>query len=213
MNYRAWQLKTADAAGEQSLAAAGYGPLLARVLAARGVTTPGAAAQWLEEQAPLSDPFLLKDMERAVERIQTAVENGEPIVIFGDYDVDGVSATAILYECLTSLGAQVRCKLPSRDGGGYGITRDALEKLAAKGYTLVVTVDNGISAVEETAFARELGIDLVITDHHLPPETLPDAVAVVDPKRSDDSSPFKDLCGAGVAFKLCAALELSLIHI
>ena len=207
MNYRAWQLKTADAAGEQSLAAAGYGPLLARVLAARGVTTPGAAAQWLEEQAPLSDPFLLKDMERAVERIQTAVENGEPIVIFGDYDVDGVSATAILYECLTSLGAQVRCKLPSRDGGGYGITRDALEKLAAKGYTLVVTVDNGISAVEETAFARELGIDLVITDHHLPPETLPDAVAVVDPKRSDDSSPFKDLCGAGVAFKLCAALE------
>ena len=207
MNYRAWQLKTADAAGEQSLAAAGYGPLLARVLAARGVTTPGAAAQWLEEQAPLSDPFLLKDMERAVERIQTAVENGEPIVIFGDYDVDGVSATAILYECLTSLGAQVRCKLPSRDGGGYGITRDALEKLAAKGYTLVVTVDNGISAVEEAAFARELGIDLVITDHHLPPETLPDAVAVVDPKRSDDSSPFKDLCGAGVAFKLCAALE------
>ena len=207
MNYRAWQLKTADAAGEQSLAAAGYGPLLARVLAARGVTTPGAAAQWLEEQAPLSDPFLLKDMDQAVERIQTAVENGEPIVIFGDYDVDGVSATAILYECLTSLGAQVRCKLPSRDGGGYGITRDALEKLAAKGYTLVVTVDNGISAVEETAFARELGIDLVITDHHLPPETLPDAVAVVDPKRSDDSSPFKDLCGAGVAFKLCAALE------
>ncbi|MGN0651375.1 MAG: DHH family phosphoesterase, partial [Gemmiger sp.] len=206
MNYRAWQVKKADEAGEQALTA-GCGPLLARVLSARGINTPQAAAQCLDEQAPLSDPFLMKDMDRAAERIHAAIENDEPIVIFGDYDVDGVSATAILYECLTNLGAQVRCKLPSRSGGGYGITKEALDALAAKGYTLVVTVDNGISAVQEAAHAKELGVDLVITDHHLPPETLPDAVAVVDPKRLDDESPFKDLCGAGVAFKLCAALE------
>ncbi|OKZ79028.1 MAG: hypothetical protein BHV98_04940 [Clostridium sp. CAG:217_53_7] len=120
MNYRAWQLKNADTAGESALLAAGYGPLLARVLACRGIAQPQAAAALLEEEPPLSDPFLLKDMDKAVARIQQAIENGETIVIFGDYDVDGVSATAILYECLTNLGAQVRCKLPTREGGGYG---------------------------------------------------------------------------------------------
>ena len=118
MNYRAWQLKNADTAGESALLAAGYGPLLARVLACRGIAQPQAAAALLEEEPPLSDPFLLKDMDKAVARIQQAIENGETIVIFGDYDVDGVSATAILYECLTNLGAQVRCKLPTREGGG-----------------------------------------------------------------------------------------------
>lgn len=207
MNYRAWQLKKPDAAGESSLTASGYGPLLARVLSSRGIATPQAAAQWLEEEAPLSDPFLLKDMDKAAARILKAVEESEPIVIFGDYDVDGISATAILFECLTNLGAQVRCKLPTREGGGYGLNREVLQSLVERGYRLVVTVDNGISAVEEAAYARELGLDLVITDHHLPPETLPDAVAVVDPRRPDDESPFKELCGAGVAFKLCAALE------
>lgn len=164
-------------------------------------------AALLEEEPPLSDPFLLKDMDKAVARIQQAIENGETIVIFGDYDVDGVSATAILYECLTNLGAQVRCKLPTREGGGYGLNRETLQKLADKGYKLIVTVDNGISAIEEADLAAELGIELVITDHHLPAQQLPKAVAVVDPKREDDTSPFKDLCGAGVAFKLCAALE------
>ena len=146
-------------------------------------------------------------LAKAVARIQQAIENGETIVIFGDYDVDGVSATAILYECLTNLGAQVRCKLPTREGGGYGLNRETLQKLADKGYKLIVTVDNGISAIEEADLAAELGIELVITDHHLPAQQLPKAVAVVDPKREDDTSPFKDLCGAGVAFKLCAALE------
>ena len=207
MNYRAWQLKNADTAGENALLAAGYGPLLARVLACRGIAQPQAAAALLEEEPPLSDPFLLKDMDKAVARIQQAIENGETIVIFGDYDVDGVSATAILYECLTNLGAQVRCKLPTREGGGYGLNRETLQKLADKGYKLIVTVDNGISAIEEADLAAELGIELVITDHHLPAQQLPKAVAVVDPKREDDTSPFKDLCGAGVAFKLCAALE------
>ena len=206
MNYPAWQIKQPGSGGEQALAGAGYGVLLRRVLAARGCTDAAAARALLEPGGTLSDPFLLRDMDKAVARILQAVEGEEPIVIYGDYDVDGICATAILYECLTSLGAHVRCKLPTR-GGGYGLTRPALEALAQKGFTLVVTVDNGISALEEAACAQELGLDLVITDHHLPGETLPQAVAVVDPKRPDDESPFKELCGAGVAFKLCAALE------
>ena len=206
MNYPAWQLKKGDPAAEKALAGAGCGVLLRRVLAARGCTDPAAAQALLGQGEPLSDPFLLTDMDKAVVRIQEAIENEELMVIYGDYDVDGISATAILYECLTSQGAHVRCKLPTR-GSGYGLTRAALESLASKGFKLVVTVDNGISAVEEAACAKELGLDLIITDHHLPGDTLPDAIAVVDPKRPDDESPFKDLCGAGVAFKLCAALE------
>ena len=206
MNYPAWQLKKADPAAETSLAGAGCGVLLRRVLAARGCTDPAAAQALLGQGEPLSDPFLLTDMDKAVVRIQEAIEKEELMVIYGDYDVDGISATAILYECLTSQGAHVRCKLPTR-GSGYGLTRAALESLASKGFKLVVTVDNGISAVEEAACAKELGLDLIITDHHLPGDTLPDAIAVVDPKRPDDESPFKDLCGAGVAFKLCAALD------
>ena len=207
MNYRAWQLNQAAEQDAEALRAEGFGVLLSRVLAARGIHTPEAARHLLDGRDELSDPFLLKDMDKAVERIQRAVEEGEPIVIFGDYDVDGVSATAILFECLSNQGAQVRCKLPSREGGGYGLNADILKSLADKGYTLVVTVDNGIAAVEEARCAKELGIDLVITDHHLPGEELPEAVAVVDPNRADDESPFKHLCGAGVAFKLCAALE------
>ena len=206
MHYPAWQIKQPGPGSEQALAAAGYGVLLRRVLAARGCTDAETARALLEPAATLSDPFLLRDMDKAVARIRQAVEEEEPVVIYGDYDVDGICATAILYECLTSLGAHVRCKLPTR-GGGYGLTRPALESLAQKGFTLVVTVDNGISALEEAACAQELGLDLVITDHHLPGEALPQAVAVVDPKRPDDESPFKELCGAGVAFKLCAALE------
>lgn len=207
MSYPVWRRRTAAPGTEQALRDAGYEPLLARVLAARGCASPADAERLLGQGEPLSDPYLLKDMDKAVARIRRAIEDAEPIVIFGDYDVDGICATAILYEQLTSLGAQVRCKLPSRDGGGYGISREVLESLAAKGYTLVVTVDNGISAVDEAEYAKELGIDLVITDHHLPPDPLPAAAAVVDPNRADDESPFKGLCGAGVAFKLCAALD------
>ena len=201
MKYPAWQIKAPAPEGEQQLAAAGCGVLLRRVLAARGGTDAAAARQLLDPAGEFSDPFLLRDMDKAVQRIRQAIESEEQMVIYGDYDVDGISATAILYECLSSLGAHVRCKLPTR-GTGYGLTRPALEVLAQKGFTLVVTVDNGISALEEAACARELGLDLVITDHHLPGPHLPEAVAVVDPKRADDESPFKDLCGAGVAFKI-----------
>lgn len=181
--------------------------LLAGILAARGVTDPTEALMLLAGEEELSDPMMLTDMDKACQRIMDAIDNEETIVVFGDYDVDGVTATALLYQHLKGMGANVKCMLPSREGDGYGLSKNAIQSIHDKGYQLIVTVDNGISAVEEAAFAASLGIDLVITDHHLPPETLPQAVAVVDPRRKDDHSPFKGLCGAGVAFKLCAALD------
>ncbi len=181
--------------------------LLAGLLAARGFTQPEEALSFLAGEDTISDPMLMKDMDKACARIHKALETGETIVIYGDYDVDGVTATSLLYEQLKGLGGNVKCMLPSREGDGYGLSRRAIDRIHEKGYTLIVTVDNGISAVEEAAYAASLGIDLVITDHHLPPSILPTAVAVVDPRQKDDHSPFKDLCGAGVAFKLCAALE------
>ena len=181
--------------------------LLAGILAARGITDPADALTLLAGEEELSDPALLTDMEKACQRIWQAIDNGETIVVFGDYDVDGVTATALLYQHLKGMGANVKCMLPSREGDGYGLSKNAIQSMHNKGCTLIVTVDNGISAVEEADFAASLGMDLIITDHHLPPETLPKAVAVVDPRREDDHSPFKGLCGAGVAFKLCAALD------
>ena len=181
--------------------------LLAGILAARGITDPAEALTLLAGEEELSDPALLTDMDAACQRIWQAIDNGETIAVFGDYDVDGVTATALLYQHLKGMGATVKCMLPSREGDGYGLSKYAIQSMHNKGCTLIVTVDNGISAVEEADFAASLGMDLIITDHHLPPETLPKAVAVVDPRREDDHSPFKGLCGAGVAFKLCAALD------
>ena len=181
--------------------------LLAGILAARGITDPAEALTLLAGEEELSDPALLTDMDAACQRIWQAIDNSETIAVFGDYDVDGVTATALLYQHLKGMGATVKCMLPSREGDGYGLSKNAIQSMHNKGCTLIVTVDNGISAVEEADFAASLGMDLIITDHHLPPETLPKAVAVVDPRREDDHSPFKGLCGAGVAFKLCAALD------
>lgn len=181
--------------------------LLAGILVARGITDPTEALTLLAGEEELTDPSLLADMDAACQRIWKAIDNGETIAVFGDYDVDGVTATALLYQHLKGMGAAVKCMLPSREGDGYGLSKNAIQSMHNKGCSLIVTVDNGISAVEEAEFAALLGMDLIITDHHLPPETLPKAVAVVDPRREDDHSPFKGLCGAGVAFKLCAALD------
>ena len=181
--------------------------LLAGILAARGITDPTDALTLLAGEEELSDPMLLADMDKACTRILRAIDEGETIVVFGDYDVDGVTATALLYQHLKGMGATVKCMLPSREGDGYGLSKNAIQSIHEKGYQLIVTVDNGIAAIDEATFAASLGIDLIVTDHHLPHETLPKAVAVVDPRRADDHSPFKGLCGAGVAFKLCAALD------
>ena len=163
--------------------------LLAGILAARGITDPAEALTLLAGEEELSDPMLLTDMDKACERILRAIDEGETIVVFGDYDVDGVTATALLYQHLKGMGAAVKCMLPSREGDGYGLSKNAIQSIYDKGCRLIVTVDNGISAVEEAAFAASLGIDLIITDHHLPHDTLPQAVAIVDPRRADDHSP------------------------
>ncbi|MEE0060581.1 MAG: single-stranded-DNA-specific exonuclease RecJ, partial [Acutalibacteraceae bacterium] len=155
----------------------------------------------------LDDPFLLIDMDKATNRIFKALNNNERICIYGDYDADGVTSTALLYDYLSSLGADVAYYIPSREAEGYGMNNEAIDKIAKAEAKLIITVDNGVSAVNEIAYASSLGIDTVVTDHHTPPEVLPNAVAVVNPHRADCPSEFKLLSGVGVAFKLIMALE------
>ncbi len=208
MVYRKWQIPEAQPQQVQALSRElGLAPLAAQVLVSRGYAQPQQAAALLDEGEALSDPMLMKDMELLVERVWRAVTNGEKIVIYGDYDVDGVTATALMLSYLEDVGANVFYKLPSREGDGYGLSRDVIDLLVRKKVQLVLTVDNGISAVEEAAYAAEQGLDLIVTDHHLPPPVLPQALAVVDPLRADDESPAKNLSGVGVAFKVICALE------
>lgn len=154
----------------------------------------------------ISSPFELIDMERAVERINNAVDMQQKIIVYGDYDADGVTATVILCSYLEAIGANVSYYIPLREQEGYGLNKNAIQKLKDGGCELIITVDNGVAAVKEIAFAQSLGIDVVVTDHHMPQETLPDCI-VVDPHRKDCLSKFKDICGAFVAFKLVAALD------
>ena len=183
-------------------------PLLAMMLDIRGITKEEDVINFLQENKDFSDPFLMKDMDKAVERITTAVENGEKICVYGDYDADGVTSTSLLYSYLRdSLGADVMFYIPTRTGEGYGMNKSAVDKIHSLGVTLIITVDNGISAREEIDYANTLGIDTVITDHHMPSGAIPKAVAVVNAHQKDDKSPFKDFSGVGVAFKLVMAIE------
>ena len=183
-------------------------PLLAMMLDIRGITKEEDVINFLQENKDFSDPFLMKDMDKAVERITTAVENGEKICVYGDYDADGVTSTSLLYSYLRdSLGADVMFYIPTRTGEGYGMNKGALDKIHSQGVTLIITVDNGISAREEIDYGNTLGIDTVITDHHMPSGAIPKAVAVVNAHQKDDKSPFKDFSGVGVAFKLVMAIE------
>ena len=179
--------------------------LCAEVLVSGGIDDLSKAQAFFEEEE-LSSPFLLKDMARAVEIINAAVEEEKQICIYGDYDCDGVTATVMLYLYLESIGGIVHYYIPEREEG-YGMNKEAVRKLAQEGIQLIITVDNGISAAEEAELIKELGMELVITDHHQPPEPLPKALAVVNPHRRDCPSPFKELCGAGVVLKLIAAMD------
>ena len=208
MFYRPWQTVRPDPARSAALSAAlGMPRLVCDVMCARGLDTPEAARAMCGGGDALSDPMLLSGMEAAVARIHRAIDDGERIAVFGDYDVDGVTATALLYTYLDSAGADVYYKLPSRDDDGYGLSETAVDLMAAKGVSLIVTVDNGVSANAAIAHAKEQGVDVVVTDHHLPPQTLPEAAAIVNPQLPGDESPCKTLSGAGVAFKLAAALD------
>ncbi|MDE7262780.1 MAG: single-stranded-DNA-specific exonuclease RecJ [Oscillospiraceae bacterium] len=207
MKYARWMGGDYDEAVAGELCAAGYPRLLSAVLASRDVRTPEEAALFLERERNLShSPFLMKDMDKAVERIRRGLENRERMAVFGDYDVDGITSTVLLVDYLQRCGADCLKYIPRRIEDGYGLGKDALRSLRDKGVTLVITVDCGITGVEEARYAREIGLDLVITDHHECKDVLPAAEAVVDPKRPDCPYPFKHLAGVGVALKLVLAL-------
>ena len=186
---------------------AGIDAFLALLLTVRDVRDADEAREFLYGTDEAVDPFTFMDMDLATARITRALEDDEPIAIFGDYDADGITATVLLYTYLRDRGANVRYLLPQRDGEGYGLHRETVERLAADGIKLLITVDNGIAAVEEVELAASFGIDVVVTDHHIPQDVLPAAAAVVNPHRKDCESEFKDYAGVGVAFKLVCALE------
>ena len=207
MKFSKWHIAPAEEADIRRLGEAGYPQLVSQVLAARGISTAEEAAAFLERGRDLTcSPFLMKDMDRAVECISRAISQGRRMAVFGDYDVDGITATVILVDYLKSRGVDVLHYIPRRIEDGYGLGQDAIRSLHEQGVELLITVDCGITGVEEVDFAASLGMDVVITDHHECKDTLPRAVAVVDPHRPDCTYPFPYLAGCGVALKLVLAL-------
>lgn len=201
-----WQVKTAHKEIVDSLIQeTGLNPFICRILAGRGILSR-ADAEVFFNSTELSDPFLLADMQKAVDTINEFIESGEKITVYGDYDCDGVTSTYMLFSYLEAQGADVDWYIPSRDEG-YGLNNDAIDLLHKRGTRLIITVDNGISAVEEAKHIAELGITLVITDHHQVPDVLPEAAAVVNPHRKDDMSLFRKIAGCGVVLKLISAME------
>ena len=207
MKFSKWHIAPAEEADIRRLSEAGYPQLVSQVLAARGISTAEEAAAFLERGRDLTcSPFLMKDMDRAVECISRAISQGRRMAVFGDYDVDGITATVILVDYLKSRGVDVLHYIPRRIEDGYGLGQDAIRSLHEQGVELLITVDCGITGVEEVDFAASLGMDVVITDHHECKDTLPRAAAVVDPHRPDCTYPFPYLAGCGVALKLVLAL-------
>ena len=207
-----WDVKSqGDAKVVAELSAAlPISPVLANLLVQRGIDTVEKANRFFHPQLEeLHDPFLMKEMDRAVERIERAVKNREKIMVYGDYDVDGPTAVALVYTFLRRLGHDnLRFYIPDRYNEGYGVSIKSIDYAASKGVSLVITLDCGIKASEKVAYAKEKGIDYIICDHHLPADHLPEAVAVLDPKRHDCEYPFKELSGCGVGFKLVQAYAL-----
>ena len=189
-----------------ALVSSGYSPLTSMVLSSRGIGSQQEAAKYLDCNAPMPDPFCMTDMDLAAGRVACALAQNEKIAVFGDYDVDGITSTCLLTDYLRQLGGDVVSYIPGRLEEGYGLNPIAIRQLHSEGVRLIITVDCGITAVAEAEMCHELGIDLVITDHHECKDVLPRAVAVVDPHRPDGGYPHKNLSGVGVAFKLAAAL-------
>lgn len=203
--------KMVSGIGPEIISALGLHPITARILFNRGITTLEAAREFLD--APISsfhDPMALPDMEKAVMRIAQAIRNHDPITIFGDYDTDGACSTAMMQRFFREIGVEAEAILPHRVRDGYGLTVAVVERIAARHKGLLITVDNGTTAIAAVTRAQELGIDVIVTDHHQCKEALPPALACVNPHRLDSRYPFKDLCGAGVAFKLLIALRKTL---
>ena len=208
MIYSKWSIPRQRPVIPDALTRAGYSRLLAAVLAVRGKDTPEKAHEFLEvDERQLGDPLMLEDMTKAIQRLQQAIDTGEKVAIYGDYDVDGITSTCMLVDYLRGRGVRCDWYIPDRLGEGYGVNNAAIETLCERGVSLIVTVDCGVTAIAEAERSSELGVAMVITDHHECQDALPDAIAVVDPKRSDCNYPSQDLAGVGVAFKLLCALE------
>ncbi len=211
-----WNIATREHAEEKSLAEALSVPrVIARLLLARGIRTTDEAQRFLNPRVDqLADPYALTDMDKAVERLQHARMAGEHVRVFGDYDVDGISGTALLSRCFRRyVMAHVSYALPSRMIAGYGINANSVEQAKADGVDLIVTVDNGVSALDAAEAAKKLGVDLIITDHHTIDTDIPDATAVINPKRDDPEGPFAQISGSAVGLKLACALEDSLLDL
>ena len=186
----------------------GINPIIAKLLYSRGYTDVASAKSFIYmESEMLSNPFLMKDMELGIKRVLSAIENGEKITIYGDYDVDGVTSVCTIYLYLKSKGADVEYYIPNRAGEGYGVSCAAIDSIGEAGTKLIITVDTGITANEEVEYAKSLGIDVIVTDHHECRSELPNAVAVINPHRPDCEYPFKELAGVGVVFKFVCAYE------
>lgn len=208
MQFKRWNIRPTQKLLATELAEeCGVDSFVALIAAGRGYTEPEILEEFLTDEVILADPYELKDIEIAAEVINDAVYAEEKIAVFGDYDVDGVTATALMYSYLKSRNARVTYYIPDREKDGYGISMQAIDKMKSDNIDLIITVDNGISAYDEVNYAKSLGMKVVVTDHHLPPAEIPLADAVVDPHRPDDYSEFKDICGVFVAFKVVCAVE------
>lgn len=207
MKYGTWSIAVPQEQAVAQLCAAGYSPLTARVLCGRGFDTPEKANALLDITAPLDDPFAMKEMDRAVAAVRAALQQKEKIAVFGDYDVDGITATCLLTDYLISVGADCVAHIPGRLEEGYGLNAGAIGQLYEEGVRTIITVDCGITALEEAELCARMGITLIVTDHHECKEELPHAAAVIDPHRPDRTYPHTDLSGVGIAFKLAAALS------
>lgn len=208
MGFKKWEIAPINKEMASKLAEeCNIEPFLALMAYSRGYTDEFSLDEFLSHEVPDFDPFIFPDMEIGAKRVTDAIQNGEKILIYGDYDCDGVTSTALLYLFLKNMGADVSYYIPSRANEGYGMNCESINKIAENGIKLIITVDNGIAANEEIELANSFGIDTVVTDHHLPGETLPNAVAVIDPHRQDSVMDFKDFAGVGVAFALALAIS------
>ena len=208
MQFKRWCINTANkAVAEEISNECNISPFTALIATGRGYTDFSELDQLFSDEVMIGDPYELTDMDKAVEIISDAIYGDEVIAVFGDYDVDGITATALLYTYLKNRGAKVLYLIPDRAKDGYGMNISAIDKLKAQNVNLIITVDNGISSFYEIEYAKSLGIKIVVTDHHLPSDRLPLADAIINPHREDDFSEFKEICGVFVAFKLVCALE------
>ncbi len=208
MKSKLWVFRDIDPVNRAALAQAlSISPAAASLLVARGVTTPDEAALWMSHQAP-HDPYLIPDMERAVERLHRAVTAREPMCFYGDYDVDGMAATSLYLSFFGSLGANARAYVPHRQREGYGLNLGAVQLLHDEGVSLLVTSDCGTTSHREVALARQLGMDVIVTDHHQTDERMPPAVAVMNPHRAGAQYPFRGLCSAALAYKVAQAYQM-----